>query len=437
MLISGLGFAAPANATTQTVPIKDNQGFDTVRVDASTIRFEKGFNDAGSITYYLEIVNQAITNSDTNGPTCSSTDRCQVGGTAGYGLELTVDPSLTSVSANAIMLYTGVTGSTQPGNGTFGWYLNVAYFNALPALTPTLGTPTSTADGFTVNVTNYDADYTWTPTVNNGTVAPGTATGTTLPLTVTGLSAGASATITVKTSRSGYADGTATVTGTAQSAASPTGAISDNGDGTATVSWSNLGTRAIEICTAPSVCPYLVPTPLGTSGSVTITEGMQVLDFTTFPAGQVNLAAGSYDIFLLNTNTTTTVAQSQSAISIGGGGGGTSSGAAASAPVEVSLSLDLATSDASCTEGSAVTGFAGAWLTLPGDDECSSVTNPDANLLGWSTSANFPVELAQSQVDKGWGAIDDTFDGVRMIFIPAGQATFVSGPNSLHPIWAS
>lgn len=107
------------------------------------------------------------------------------------------------------------------------------------------------------------------------------------------------------------------------------------------------------------------------------------------------------------------------------------------APVEVSLSLDLATSDASCTEGSAATGVAGAWLTLPGADDCSSVTNPDANLLGWSTSANFPVELAQSQVDKGWGAIDDTFDGVRMIFIPAGQATFVSGPNSLHPIWAS
>jgi len=120
-----------------------------------------------------------------------------------------------------------------------------------------------------------------------------------------------------------------------------------------------------------------------------------------------------------------------------GSGGSDSSVAAASAPVEVSLSLDLAASGATCAEGSAATGVSGAWLTLPGADDCSSTTDPDAKLLGWSTSANFPVGLAQSQVDQGWGVIDDTFDGVRMIFIPAGQATFVSGPNSLHPIWAS
>lgn len=111
--------------------------------------------------------------------------------------------------------------------------------------------------------------------------------------------------------------------------------------------------------------------------------------------------------------------------------------AAVSQPAEVSLSLDLAASGASCKEGSAATGVMGAWLFLPAADDCSSTTDPSAKLLGWSTSANFPVDRAQSQVDNRWGAIDEIFDGVRMIFIPAGQATFVSGPNSLFPIWAS
>lgn len=121
----------------------------------------------------------------------------------------------------------------------------------------------------------------------------------------------------------------------------------------------------------------------------------------------------------------------------GGGGGSSSSAAAASAPVEVSLSLDLAASGASCKEGSAATGVMGSWLFLPAADDCSSTTDPNAKLLGWSTSVNFPVQRAQSQVDNRWGAIDEIFDGVRMIFIPAGHATFVSGPNSLYPIWAS
>lgn len=127
-------------------------------------------------------------------------------------------------------------------------------------------------------------------------------------------------------------------------------------------------------------------------------------------------------------------------VALMGGPGGNSNppaGATASQPVPATLALDLAASGASCTEGSAVSGVAGAWMTLPAADACTSTTRPGAKLLGWSTNADFPVALAQSQVNKGWGAIDDTFFGVRMIFIPAGQSTFVSGSNSLHPIWAS
>lgn len=122
----------------------------------------------------------------------------------------------------------------------------------------------------------------------------------------------------------------------------------------------------------------------------------------------------------------------------GGGGGGTSSAAAASAPVEVSLSLDLAASGASCTEGSAASGTTGSWLKLPGAGDCSSKTEPKATLLGWATTADFPVEIAQRQIRNGWGAYEmfDSEGRMTAVFIPAGQATFVSGPNSLHPVWA-
>ncbi len=84
-----------------------------------------------------------------------------------------------------------------------------------PALTPTFSTPVRTATGFTVNVTNYNAAYTFTSTVTSGTVTAGAANGATLPLTVTGVAANASATITTTVTRTGYTNGTGTVTGTA------------------------------------------------------------------------------------------------------------------------------------------------------------------------------------------------------------------------------
>jgi len=87
---------------------------------------------------------------------------------------------------------------------------------ALPAgLTPTFSTPVATADGFTVNVTNYNSPtYTQTASVSTGTISVGTPTGSIWPLTISGLSSGASAVVTVTTSRSGYSNGTASVTGT-------------------------------------------------------------------------------------------------------------------------------------------------------------------------------------------------------------------------------
>ena len=81
--------------------------------------------------------------------------------------------------------------------------------------TPTFGPVTRTATGFTVNVTNYDPSFTWAISASAGSVAQGTASGSTLPLTVTGLSPGQSATVTVSTSKTGYVGSSASATGAA------------------------------------------------------------------------------------------------------------------------------------------------------------------------------------------------------------------------------
>ena len=122
-----------------------------------------------------------------------------------------------------------------------------------------------------------------------------------------------------------------------------------------------------------------------------------------------------------------------------GGGGGGSSSSAASAPVLETLTLAVSTGSTTCTSGSP-TGYTGSWLQLPAANACSQSgpnANPNAKLLGWATDPIFPVSVAQEIVDLKYGPIDGNFHGMRMIFIPAGGWTFVSGSNTLYPIWSS
>lgn len=76
----------------------------------------------------------------------------------------------------------------------------------------------------------------------------------------------------------------------------------------------------------------------------------------------------------------------------------------------------------------------GSWIQVP-----SSAPAPRdgsaSTLLGWSTSPAFPVDRARAQVAAGYGAIDEVIDGQRLIFIPAGGFTQVSGSNTLYAVW--
>jgi hypothetical protein len=104
------------------------------------------------------------------------------------------------------------------------------------------------------------------------------------------------------------------------------------------------------------------------------------------------------------------------------------------APVQMAptmWTIELNSNGGACSYAR-TTGSEGSWQPLPKSTDCSKV---GSSLLGWSTTVEFPVDLARQQVSKGWGAIDESISGVRMIFIPAGGYTAISGDNTLYAIW--
>ena len=163
------------------------------------------------------------------------------------------------------------------------------------ALTPTFGTPTATADGFTVSITNYDPAFTWaTPTMSSGSVAVTSTTGSNRVLTVTGLSPGATATITQGTSRTGYTSGSATVSGTSSTGAALTptfGTPTSTSDGF-TVSITNydpaftwatptVGSGSVSVTSTSGSNRVLTVTGLSPGASATITQGTSRTGYTS------------------------------------------------------------------------------------------------------------------------------------------------------------
>jgi hypothetical protein len=87
----------------------------------------------------------------------------------------------------------------------------VSFTVTTAGIVPTFDTPVSTSSGFTVNVTNYATGTTFTPTTTAGNVSAGSASGATLPLMITGLTNGSSATVTVTTTKASTTTQSSTV----------------------------------------------------------------------------------------------------------------------------------------------------------------------------------------------------------------------------------
>lgn len=78
------------------------------------------------------------------------------------------------------------------------------------SVVPTVTTPVATAAGFTFTISNYSSLYTYVLTTSKGTVSRSTD-----GVTVTGLTAGESATVTIAVTRTSYKPASKTVTGSA------------------------------------------------------------------------------------------------------------------------------------------------------------------------------------------------------------------------------
>jgi len=122
----------------------------------------------------------------------------------------------------------------------------------------------------------------------------------------------------------------------------------------------------------------------------------------------------------------------------GGNGGSSGSGTGSSAPT-LDLTLDPTETDATCSVAG-VSGARGSWVTLEAASDCTPPpSTPDATLLGWATDPDFPVDIAQRQVDNGWGAYETYNDEGKLtsVFIPAGGAAQLTNSNTLYAIWSN
>jgi len=76
------------------------------------------------------------------------------------------------------------------------------------------------------------------------------------------------------------------------------------------------------------------------------------------------------------------------------------------------------------------------WVKVP----TTAVSGREGDRLpGWSTMADFPVNIASRQVTNGWGAFEIFNEGgsIRGVFIPVGRYVLVNADDTLHAIWSS
>ncbi len=141
-------------------------------------------------------------------------------GTATAGGIVTVsDTGVVTVSGLAANTASTAT-ITTTRDGYEGGSATVAFTSLQAPLTPTFADPTRTATGFTVQITNFDTESNAFTFAVTGVTPAGSAEvdGTGL-VTVTGVDAGAEATVTVSASRTDFVTGTAEATAEALDAA--------------------------------------------------------------------------------------------------------------------------------------------------------------------------------------------------------------------------
>lgn len=194
---------------------------------------------------------------------------------------------------------------------------------------PTLGSTTSTNDGFTFSITNYSATYTYSFVTTSGSASQSSGL-----VTVTGMSPSASSTVTVRAARSGYRTASTNITGTSRAAATTTTTAPPVLEivvsvTTTTVAQASSNQTIVPVVTVPpgttiplksSATKTTTPRAATTTTSTTTTMPNNAGGTVAKPAPKVpSVVAGEAQVKVGNTPQTATVTRSENQLVVSAG----------------------------------------------------------------------------------------------------------------------
>jgi hypothetical protein len=101
---------------------------------------------------------------------------------------------------------------------------------------------------------------------------------------------------------------------------------------------------------------------------------------------------------------------------------------------EIELLIYGESSAFNCT--ARISGQIGTWIQLTNNGCTATGKEANVTLLGWSTSPNFPVDIARKVIENRWGVYEIFSAGrIAAVFIPVNGYTQLTSENRIYPIW--